>query len=144
MLPHPGSLAYPTLTVGTQRNEESEGGGHVRPCLGMGDRPGGGQRQMTHPEARPPPGDDARTSGNAGVSEQELREWAGSCIIYLRIAAALATQITEKNWPSWHPVPENSELAQVWDCSPDTAARAKRLLSAHGVLVYENRAYYVA
>lgn len=99
---------------------------------------------MTNPESRTPAGDDARTSSNAGVSEQELREWAGSCIIYLPIAAALARQITEKNWPSWHPVQDNSELAQAWDCSPDTAARAERLLSAHGVLVYENRAYYVA
>lgn len=64
--------------------------------------------------------------------------------MYLRIAAALARQITDKGWNSWHPVPANSELARAWDCSPDTAVRAKSVLKARGVLVYEKRMYYVA
>lgn len=99
---------------------------------------------MTGQETRQPGDDYARMNGHAAVSEKELREWAGSRTTYLRIAAALARQITEKGWDSWHTVPANSDLARVWDCSPDTAIRAKRLLRAYGVLVYERRAYYVA
>ena len=88
--------------------------------------------------------EDAPVGGNAGVPEKELTEWAESRRTDLRIAAALARQITEQGWRSWHPVPVNSELARVWDCSPDTAGRAKRLLRERGVLVYESRTYYVA
>lgn len=97
---------------------------------------------MTMQETRPPGKADPRAG--AAVPEKELSEWAGSRSIYLRIAAALARRITEEGWDSWRPVPVNPELARIWDCSPDTAARAKRLLRERGVLVCENRAYYVA
>lgn len=98
---------------------------------------------MTIQESRPA-ADSAQVGVNSPVPERELSEWAASRTIYLRIAAALIKQITEESWHSWHPVPENSVLARVWDCSPETALRAKQVLRARGVLVYEKRAYYVA
>jgi len=76
------------------------------------------------------------------LSDIEIREWATGRNVAKTIAAHLATQIKTGRLPRWHDLPDNLSLAQQWDASERTAARAKELLALSGLITKSASGYY--
>ena len=78
------------------------------------------------------------------LTPEKISEWAESSAIAKRIAADLARKITSGKLHRYAEPPLNSTLAAQWDVSERTVSAAKKILGDHGVLLLENRRYYVA
>src|SRR5450756_315006 len=73
-----------------------------------------------------------------------ISEWETSPHKAHKIAAAIARKITSGNMHRYDELPLNSTLAGEWDASERTVSAAKNILGNHGILILENRRYYVA
>jgi DNA-binding GntR family transcriptional regulator len=73
-----------------------------------------------------------------------IKEWEASPHKTHKIAAGIARKITTDNMHRYDELPTNSRLAAEWDVSERTITAAKTILGNHGILILENRRYYVA
>jgi DNA-binding GntR family transcriptional regulator len=78
-----------------------------------------------------------------GLSDDEIIEWAYSRNIANQIAADLANKIRSGKLNRWDDLPDNDELARMWDTSMRTVLRAKKLLSDKGLIRMAGNRYCV-
>jgi DNA-binding GntR family transcriptional regulator len=72
-----------------------------------------------------------------------IKEWEASQSMAQKIAAAIAQNIASGKMHPYEDLPPNSALAGEWDVSERTVSAAKNILGNHGILILENRRYYV-
>ena len=73
-----------------------------------------------------------------------IKEWEASGNMAQMVAAGIARKIASGNMHHYEDLPLNSTLAAEWDVSERTVSAAKSILGNHGILILENRRYYVA
>jgi DNA-binding GntR family transcriptional regulator len=71
-----------------------------------------------------------------------IKEWEASGNTTQAVAAGIARKIAGKE--RYDEPPLNSSLSTEYDVSERTVTAAKSLLRNHGILILENRRYYVA
>lgn len=76
-------------------------------------------------------------------TDRLIREWEASGNMAKMVAAGIARKIAS-GMHRYEEFPPNSALAGEWDVSERTVSTAKRILGDHGILILENRRYYVA
>jgi DNA-binding GntR family transcriptional regulator len=73
-----------------------------------------------------------------------IKEWEASPHKAHKIAAGIARKIASGKMHRYEDFPLNSTLADEYDASERTVSAAKNILGNHGILILENRRYYVA
>ena len=73
----------------------------------------------------------------------QIMKWQRGTMVE-RVAADLASQITNGKLSKWDSPPLNRTLADKWNVSERTISKAKRLLGDQGMLTLVDRRYYVA
>jgi DNA-binding GntR family transcriptional regulator len=77
-------------------------------------------------------------------TESLIREWESSGNTAQTVAAGIARKIASGKMHRYEDSPLNSTLADEYDASERTVSTAKNILGNHGILILENRRYYVA
>ena len=73
-----------------------------------------------------------------------IKEWEASGNMAQMVAAGIARKIATGNMRHYEDLPVNSALSTEYDVSERTVSAAKSILGDHGILILENRRYYVA
>ena len=73
-----------------------------------------------------------------------IKEWEASGNMAQMVAAGIARKIASGNMHRYEDLPPNSAFSDEWDVSERTVSAAKSILGDHGILILENRRYYVA
>ena len=77
-------------------------------------------------------------------TESLISEWEASGNTAKTVAAGIARKIAKESMRRDDELPLNSALASQWGVSHRTVSAAKSILHDHGILIMENRRYYVA
>jgi DNA-binding GntR family transcriptional regulator len=77
-------------------------------------------------------------------TESLIKEWEESGITAQSVAASIARKITKESMRRYDELPLNSVLSDELNVSERTISAAKSILGDHGILIQENRRYYVA
>jgi DNA-binding GntR family transcriptional regulator len=73
-----------------------------------------------------------------------IKKWEASQNMAQKIAAGIARKIASGSMHPYEDLPPKSALADEWDVSERTVTAAKSILRYYGILILENRRYYVA